>query len=255
MKNLFFAAILACAPIVATAQDATAILGSMHVDPGFRQDLRDRGYTGEHFNVMVEHTRLLFNDAGILKGLENRIRDELNANGYDPNAVFFQRLDYTLVQAHDVGLTLLSAAERQRLFTVDAGFLKAIPARDCTKLMSGRMTGDREGKLFDAYMVKLPASNVRNYLAASRKATRLGLARNARPQTLSAGDVRRAEEAIFPLVDKMIGQQKNARQMYDAWSNGGSPRYACAFSQMFSTAALSLKGGERELAIRYMMTQ
>ncbi|MEL6798399.1 MAG: hypothetical protein AAFO80_00855 [Pseudomonadota bacterium] len=50
------------------------------------------------------------------------------ASNCDPDTLFFPRLDQTLGQAYDVGLTRLRASERQLLFQVDAGFYSRDPA-------------------------------------------------------------------------------------------------------------------------------
>ncbi|MEM1064955.1 MAG: hypothetical protein AAF771_01840 [Pseudomonadota bacterium] len=256
-KRLLVAALLLVQPMAAQAQASVSdVLGAIHLDPAFRQDLRDRGFTGERFEIMINHTRGLFTDADIIRGLERRISSELRARNYVTDDTFFARLDETLNQAYSVGLTQLRAGERQLLFQVDTGFVRAIPSRDCARMMSGRMTDDRYGKLFDAYLIKLTPEVLDAYYAATRKAMRLGLGPNPKARFLSAGEIRQVEEAIFPVVDSLISKQKNARALYDAWSNGDvSGRYSCAFSQMFSAAAMSLQGERRDLALRYLMSE
>ena len=255
-KRLFVAALLLLHPLGAHAQAGVSdVLGSIHLDPAFRQDLRDRGFTGERFDIMVNHTRSLFTDQEIISGLERRIAAQLEASEYDPDTVFFLELDKTLNQAYDVGVTQLRPAERQLMFQVDTGFIRAIPARDCRRMMSGRMSGERWGALNAAYLVQLSPNVLDGYQAATRKAMRLGLAPNASPRRLTAQEIRSVEEAILPKIDTMISQQKDPRAMYDAWRNGDtSGRYACAFSQMFAAAAMSLQDGRRDLALRYLMT-
>ena len=244
-------------PVSATAQTAADFLAAIHLDPVYRQSLRDRGYTGAHFEVMVDHTRKLFSDRGILSGLERKISAGLAQTGYEPGAVFFQSLDYTLIQAYGVGLSRLSASERQQLFSVDAGFLQAIPTRECNRMVVGTLNPERESKLFDAYVTQIPAQTLSGYYAATRKAMRLGLERNASAKPLTQREVLAAEEAIYPIIDQLIARQKNPGKLYDAWSKGpgATGRYACAFNQMFSAAAMSLKGANRDLAIRYLMSQ
>lgn len=254
-KRLFVATLLLVQATAAQAQDEIIdVLGSMHLDPAFRQDLRDRGFTGERFEIMVDHTRSLFTDTEIISGLERRIAAQLQASNYDADTVFFLQLDQTLGQAYDVGLTRLRANERQLVFQVDAGFVRAIPARDCSRMMSGRLSGERWDKLHDAYLIKLSPDVLRSYYASNRRAMRLGLAPGAQPRNLSAQEIRRVEEAIFPSIDSMISQQKNARAMYTAWRKGDSSgKYGCAFNQMFAAAAMSLQDSRRDLALRYLM--
>ncbi|MEO1455525.1 MAG: hypothetical protein AAFV31_17070 [Pseudomonadota bacterium] len=136
------------------------------------------------------------------------------ASNHDPDTLFFPRLDQTLGQAYDVGLTRLRAPERQLLFQVDAGFIRAIQPRDCSSLVSGRMTDERWGKLFDGYQVQLSPLVLRGYYSATRRA--MGLGQGAQPRTLNAQEIRRVEEAILPAIDTMISKQKNPRAMYDA---------------------------------------
>lgn len=136
------------------------------------------------------------------------------ASNHDPDKLFFLRRDQTLGQAYDVGLTRLRAPERQLLFQVDTGFIRAIQPRDCSRLMSGRMTDERWGKLFDGYQVQLSPQVLRGYYSATRRA--MGLGQGAQPRTLNAQEIRRVEEAILPAIDTMISKQKNPRAMYDA---------------------------------------
>ena len=58
-------------------------------------------------------------------------------------------------------------------------------------------------------------------------------------------------------MDRIIGAQKHADKLYDAWSGGPAKagRYACSFNQIFSAAAMNLRGPTRDKAILYMMTQ
>ena len=143
------------------------------------------------------------------------------------------------------------------MFAVDYGFIKALPARDCTRMLTGKLRGDRGGELFDAYMVQLPAKNIADYHALARKATRLGLAANASPRSLSAADVRKVEEALFPRIDDLIGKQPNAKALYKAWARGptASGRYKCTFNLLFGAAALGLQGKTGDLAILYLLAQ
>lgn len=134
-KRLVLAASLLLSPAVAqTDANMSDVLGSIHLDPAFRQDLRDRGYTGERFDIMVEHTRAMYTDTQIIAGLERQIQARLEATDYNTRGDFFLRLDRTINQAYEVGLTQLRANERQLLFQVDAGFVRAIPARDCSRI-------------------------------------------------------------------------------------------------------------------------
>lgn len=246
---------------MAMAQDQSVemrdLLRSIHLDPAFRQNLRERGYTGERFEVMIDHTRKLYADKVIVGGLQRRIEAGLRAAGNKPDRAFFAQLDRTLSDAYDVGLTRLSNAERRRLFSIDHGFLRAIPARDCTRALTGKLSPARGERLFDSYFVQLSPQRIADYQGLIRKATRLGLAKNAKHRTLSGTEIRRAEEAIFPQIDTMIGQQKNANALYRAWAKGpaGIQRYACTFTQMFGNAALALRGNTGDLAILYLITQ
>ncbi|MCG6903529.1 MAG: hypothetical protein LJE68_12690 [Rhodobacter sp.] len=235
--------------------DLRDMLRAIHLDPGFRQNLRERGYTGERFEVMIDHTRQLYADNAIIDGILRKIDATLASSGNRANAAFFERLDQTMTAAYGTGLTRLGAAERRRLFATDFGFINALPARDCTRAITGKLPPDRSGRLFDAYLVQLAPAQIADYYSLLRKATRLGLARGAVPRTLSADEARRAEEAIFPLVDTMIGKQKNAKALYAAWSRGpkATAKYACTFTKLFGHAALSLRGGTGDLAMLYLM--
>lgn len=249
---------LLCVPALAQETPSTAdFLRSLHLDPGYRQDLRKRGYTGERFEVMIEHTRQLFADRDIIGGLERRIAAILQRNGYDVDARLLLNLDAMLSEAHDAGIARLEARDRALMFRVDTGFLRAVRARDCSRMVSGRLSPDRAQKLHDAYMVRLEPGTLAAYYAATRAAMRLGLTGKRRPDSLSPADVRAVEEAIFPVVDRMIGRQKNADDLYEAWSGGPdrARRYTCSFGQIFAAAALSLEGRTRDKAILYLMTQ
>lgn len=249
---------LAWTPLFAGSPPSTVdLLRSLHLDPGFRQDLRKRGYTGERFEIMVDHTRRLYSDAEIVGGLERRIAGILERNGYKVSNGLLVSVDTMMTQAYTSGLSRLTAAERAQLFSVDAGFYRAIPMRDCNRMLNGRLSGERTQKLLDAYLVQLPPRSLAAYYAATRQAMRLGLSGRSRSEVLSASDIRAVEEAIFPVVDQIIGAQKHADKLYDAWSGGPAKagRYACSFNQIFSAAALNLKGPTRDRAILYMMTQ
>ena len=249
---------LLAAPVFAANPPTTAdLLRSLHLDPGFRQDLRSRGYTGERFEIMVEHTRLLYSDREIIGGLERRIADVLERNGFQVNNALGLFLDAMMSQAYSDGLTRLKPNERAQLFSVDAGFFRAIPTRDCNRILNDRLSGERTQKVFDAYMVQLSPAVLRNYHAATRAAMRQGLSSTRKAQTLNAAEIRAIEEVIFPAVDRIIGAQKHADKLYDAWSGGPAKagRYACSFNQIFSGAVLNLQGSTRDKAILYMMTQ
>ncbi len=248
---------LLCTPVFAEEQPSTVdFLRSLHLDPAYRQDLRNRGYTGERFDVMVDHTRLLFSDREIIGGLERRIASILKTNGYKVNTRLMLSLDTMLGDAYDSGIPRLSAQERALLFQVDTGFLRALRMKDCNRLVSHRLSPDRAQKLHDSYMIQMPPKTLAAYYAATRSAMRRGLNGKGRVQTLNAAEVRSVEEAIFPVVDQMIGRQKNADDLYEAWASPrNSERYSCSFGKIFSAAALTLKGRQRDQAILYMMTR
>ena len=253
---VFVFALAQAASAQTEAADMRDLLRSIHLDPAFRENLRERGYTGERFEVMIDHTRRLYADDGIITGLQRKIDAGLRQTNNRPSPAFFRSLDQALEQANFSGLTRLSAAERQRVFATDFGFINAIPVRECNRLVAGRLPPERAEKLFDTYLVQLTPQRIADYHALLRKATRLGLARGAVPRALSAADRRRAEEAIFPLIDDMIGKQKNAKTLYRAWSRGpsGVSKHACTFNRMFGAAALSLRGKSGELAVLYLMS-
>lgn len=247
------------APVAAqnATDDIGNLLRSLHLDPAFRQSLRERGYTGPKFDIMIDHTRKLYSDKAIIAGIARKIDAGLRASGNKPSKAFFQQLDSALGQAYNVGMTRLSSGERKRMFAIDFGFIKALPAKECTRLLTGKLRGDRTGALFDAYMVQLPANHIADYHSLARKATRLGLAANASPRNLSAADTRRVEEALFPRIDDLIGKQPNAKALYKAWSRGptASSRYTCTFNLLFGSAALGLQGKTGDLAILYLLAQ
>ena len=114
-----------------------------------------------------------------------------------------------------------------------------------------------EVKVIDDHTIKLPANRIADYYGIARKATRLGLAANASRRSLSAADVRRVEEALFPRIDDLIGKQPNAKALYKAWSRGptASGRYKCTFNLLFGSAALGLQGKTGDLAILYLLAQ
>ena len=254
---IFFLAFTAPASAQNAAEELGGLLRSLHLDPAFRQSLRDRGYTGQKFDIMVDHTRKLYADKAIISGIVRKIDAGLRVSGNKPSRAFFDQLDTALSQAYSIGVTRLSAAERKRMFATDFGFIKALPSRDCTRMMTGKLRGDRGGELFDSYMVQLPAKNIADYHALARKATRLGLAANASRRNLSAADVRRVEEALFPRIDDLIGKQPNAKALYKAWAKGptASGRYRCTFNLLFGSAALGLQGKTGDLAILYLLAQ
>jgi hypothetical protein len=252
-----FAVFLLWAPAALAATSTVDLLRSLHLDPAYRQDLRERGYTGERFDIMIEHTRALFSDREIIGGLERRIAAVLRANGGKVNAQLATSLDTMLKQAEEDGITRLTPADRATMFSVDSGFIRAIPARDCTKLMERRISPERGQALLDAYMTQLPPRTLAAYQAATRSAMRQGLTHKRPAAAMGPAQVRSVEEAIYPQIDRMIAQQKNADRLYAAWAKGpqAAPKYACAFNQMFSAAALNLKGKQRDQAILYLMTQ
>lgn len=254
---LFFLAFSAPVAAQNATDDIGNLLRSLHLDPAFRQSLRERGFTGQKFEIMIDHTRKLYSDKAIIAGIARKIDAGLRASGNKPNNAFFQQLDSALSQAYNIGMTRLSAAERKRMFTVDFGFIKALPARECTRLLTGKLRPEQTGDLFDRYLVQLPANRIADYYGIARKATRLGLAANASRRNLNAADVRRVEEALFPRIDDLIGKQPNAKALYKAWANGptGSSRHKCAFNLIFGSAALGLQGSTGDLAILYLLTQ
>ncbi|KMW60337.1 hypothetical protein AIOL_000490 [Candidatus Rhodobacter oscarellae] len=259
-RIIAFVALLCAATTLAQAQstpDFTQTLRSIHLDPGFRQGLRERGYTGKKFEVMVDHTRLLYADRAIMTGIARKIDEGLRASGNRPNRAFFARLDQALNVAYNTGLTRLSGAERRRLFTTDFAYINALPSRECTRLLTGRLPPERAAELFDKFMVQLSAAQIAEYHRVLRKATRLGLARGATPRSLSAAEVRRVEEAVFPTVDTLIGKQKNAKALYKAWRDGprGTQRYVCTFRKLFAASAQGIQGSTGDLAVLWMMTQ
>lgn len=256
LKRLVFAAFLAFAPATVQASGGAAdTLKLIHLDPSFRQDLRERGYTGARFEIMIEQTRNLFGDTVIVGALERRISAELRARNYVTDDQFFDRLDLALAEAFEAGFTQLSAGERQLLFEVDSGFLRAMPPRDCTQMMAGKMGLGRHNALFDAYLIKLSPNVLDGYYTATRRALRLGFGQRGRARFLTEAQIAQAEAVLFPAVDRMIAQQSNARALQAAWGRGDvAGRYACTFSQMMSAAAMGLADGRRDLALRYLMT-
>ena len=235
--------------------DVSQALRSIHLDPAFRQNLRERGYTGDRFEIMIDHTRQLYADRAIVSGLARKIDNSLRVSGNRPSDVFFQSLDRALSEAYSTGLTRLSNSERRQLFAIDYAYVKSLPDRDCTKLLSGRQRPDRAQDLFDTFMVQISPDQLAAYHRYLRKATRLGLAKGASPRVLSAAETRRVEEALFPQIDAMIGQQKNAKSLYKAWAKGPKTtrKYLCTFNKMFAFSALNISGSTGDLAILYLM--
>ena len=237
------------------SSDYGEVLRSIHLDPAFRQGLRERGYTGEKFEVMIDHTRQLYADKAIVAGLLRQIEFSLKASGNRTGKVFFLTLDRALSQAYSIGLTRLPNSDRRQLFSVDYSYIKSLPDRECTKLLSGKQRPERAAEFFDRFMVQLTARQIADYHRILRKATRLGLARNATPRVLNAAETRRVEEAIFPRVDNMIGLQKNSKALYKAWAKGptATQKYMCTFNKMFAFSALQVGGSTGDLAILYIM--
>ncbi|MEL6169311.1 MAG: hypothetical protein AAFR35_11505 [Pseudomonadota bacterium] len=237
-----------------TTVSASDLFASMHLDPAFRQDLRERGYTGARFDIMVEHTRELFTDPVVINGLTRHISGSLRQSGYEVTPQMMAQMDTILWQSYGVGVSRLTSAERYHIFSVDSGFIRSLPQRECNRLINGQASPERAQSLLDAYLVRISPDALSNYHRAERQAMRLGLVQGAAPVALSRSEIRRAEELLLPAIDTMIGQQPNADALYRAWAAPtGGDRYACTFSKMFSVATMRLGGRDRDVAIRYLM--
>ncbi len=241
------------APQAQTAADLGDGLRAMHLDPGFRQTLRDRGFTGDKFEAMIEHMRLLYGDAAIVSGVMARVAERLPRDRPVSPEIAMLVSSQVLDEAQQRGFQSLSANGRWAYYANYYAFLRSLSPSDCGAYVTDRMSPARGFDLFDRFMAAQSAAYLRGFYATIRQATTMGLSRRAVPQ-LSRSERLRAEELMMTALDREMQSHPDARRLFNLWSGNAmpSPRDACTFALVSGRSVSGLPPRDRDLVLRRM---